>query len=159
MPIIHIIVHNDNDGVTVVIKSDVVVTPPDGIGMGAVIGKIFAAGVPAIFSATAVLLLITEYTLKGDEKDNGINSRNKATAQKAKKVFLGSLLIAKARITIITKINTDAEKLICTILTLITSFQITNNLFEFFNLFSRKVFPAYQRRKQLISRTVKNFID
>lgn len=80
-------------------------------------------------SASIVFLLIKEYTLNGDEKEKGTNRRTKAIAHKVKNVFLGSLLIAKVRITITTKINREAEKLVCSILIKNTSFHIADNLF------------------------------
>ncbi len=42
---------------------------------------------------------------------------------------------------------------------LTTSFQICNDLLQLFNFFSRKFFPAQQSSKQLIRRTIVNFVN
>lgn len=57
-----------------------------------------------------------------------------AIPQSARKVFLGNRLIARARITLIARIITAPAKLICIRLIYITSLQVIDNLFQFFNL-------------------------
>ena len=77
---------------------------------------------------------ISEYMLNMEGSENGSNSRATAIPQSARKVFLGSKLIAKARMMVIAKIITAPAKLICNRFIRNTSLQITDNLFQLFDL-------------------------
>jgi len=76
------------------------------------VGKKFAAGVRCTACIAGALRSMAEYALNIDGKENGISNRSSATPQRAKNVFLGSLLIASVRVTIIAKIKMAPAKLI-----------------------------------------------
>ena len=70
-------------------------------------------------------------------KENGIISRTSAIPQSTRNVFFGTLLIARARMTVTAKIITAPVKLIWSRFIITTSFQIANNLFQLLDLFLR----------------------
>lgn len=92
-------------------------------------------------------------------KENGIKSRISATSQSAKNVFFGTRLIARARITMIARIITAPATLIFNKLIPVTSFQLPDDLLELFDLLGGEFLPSQQRCKQLIRRTVIDFVD
>ena len=66
--------------------------------------------------------------------ENGRSSRVIAMPQSTRKVFLGSRLIARARITMVAEITTAPAKLIYNRLIYTTSLQVTDNLLQLFDL-------------------------
>src|SRR5699024_3323704 len=97
--------------------------------------------------------------LNHEGKENGIISRTSAIPQSTRNVFFGTLLIARARMTVTAKIITAPVKLIWSRFIITTSFQIANNLFQLFDLFLRQFFSPKQRSEQFVSRTVVDFVD
>ncbi|MNI35456.1 hypothetical protein D3C73_894800 [compost metagenome] len=93
-------------------------------------------------SFLAYTVLNNEYTLNCDGKEKGMKSRHRTMPHNIKKVFLGSLLMANARIIITATIIIEAEKLICHRFIDFTSFQIIYNFFELLNLICGQVFSS-----------------
>ena len=62
-------------------------------------------------------------------RENGISRRANAAYQSRRNVFFGTRSIAKARMTVMTKISTAPDTLICNKLMPRISFQVADDLF------------------------------
>ena len=72
--------------------------------------------------------------LNPDGNENGTSSLMIVIPHSIRNVFLGNRLIARARMTVITRIITAPATLICSKLIFITSLQIVDDLFQLCDL-------------------------
>ena len=97
--------------------------------------------------------------LRAEGRERGISSRKSAMPQRTGNVLFGTWSIARARMTVMTKIMTPPARLICSKLISRPSFQLSDDLLEPFYLFGRELFSAEKRRKQLVGRAIIDLVE